>query len=67
MRTIINFFRQCFCKHEFIYEEIFGRLEFPKTIKEKTRISRTCKKCGWHKAYWKFGRSIDEGTKEQTK
>mgnify|MGYP003490117721 CR=1 FL=1 len=29
----------------FIYDEI---------IKQGMKVSRTCKKCGWHKSYWKF-------------
>ena len=58
MRTIINYLRECFCKHEFEYEEIVIKLfeDFWGRKKENcTKVSATCKKCGFHKKpYWKF-------------
>ena len=56
MRTIVNFIRQCFCKHEFEYEEVMYKSSNDMGgSREGIKVSRTCRKCGWHKAYWKFG------------
>lgn len=56
MRTIINYLRSLWCTHEFEYDEIhyqtFGYND--EIIKQGMKVSRTCKKCGWHKSYWKF-------------
>lgn len=56
MRTLINYIRSLFCKHEFEYGEHYhtdygfdGDWE-----RRGTKVSRTCKKCGWHKSYWKY-------------
>jgi hypothetical protein len=62
IRFLSIYIRQTFCKHEFIYEE--------KEIKEEdwynaddeiwnkgregVKVSITCKKCAYHKSYWKF-------------
>lgn len=63
----VNRFRQAFCKHEFKYEEntqsvpliIEGQIQFDKSGKVlgtmgETKVSATCKKCGFHDAYLKF-------------
>ena len=54
MNNIIVKLRQCFCKHEFKYEE----LEREKTYIHKlgwvhTRVYMKCDKCGYYKWYWK--------------
>lgn len=61
MKWLINYLRECFCKHEFIYEEgnykKFGDgFFFPRNEVVETNIvvSVTCKKCGYHKKYCKF-------------
>ena len=57
MRVFIHYLRSLFCKHEFEYEEtIFDRYDdgwggFKENVE---KVSRTCKKCGWHKSYWKY-------------
>ena len=55
MRWLVNYLRQCFCKHELEFEE--GRYcgtEFGIVVEENTVVSQTCKKCGYHKSYKKF-------------
>lgn len=56
MRTIINYIRSMFCKHQFNYEETYITLhEYDGSlIRRGYKISRTCTKCGWHKSYWKY-------------
>lgn len=57
MRWLINYIRQCFCKHEFEKEEIEV---LPKNISLRNialyniKVSMTCKKCGYHYRYYKF-------------
>ena len=50
MRTIIQYIRSMFCKHEFDYYETHKIVD----LKYGLRVSRTCTKCGWHKSYWKY-------------
>jgi len=54
MRTIISYIMQILCKHDFLYEEKWCKFNRTFRSKEGTKISRTCKKCGYHKTYWKF-------------
>lgn len=56
MRFIINYIRECFCNHDFKYDEEYcEELKYFQTIKTSgTKVSKTCKKCGYHKSYWKF-------------
>lgn len=58
MRSIINYFRQCLCKHEFEFDEILCHSEGDSLLgggyRNKPMISMLCKKCGYHKSYWKF-------------
>jgi hypothetical protein len=60
MRWLINYIRQCFCKHEFEYTEVpyekkyLGEFdELLGTIKN-IRVSMICKKCTYHKKFDKF-------------
>lgn len=50
MRTIVNYIRQIFCKHEWIYKEKHCEYEF----KNGTKVYMRCKKCGYHAKHWKF-------------
>jgi len=50
MRCLINYFRQCFCQHEFEFDEVFAKGEFGG---QGIRISMLCKKCGYHRSKWK--------------
>jgi hypothetical protein len=55
MIHLINYLRQVFCKHEFVYEEQYCEHEDNSgTVRQGTKVNRTCKKCGWYKRYWKF-------------
>lgn len=57
MRWLVSYIRSVFCKHDWEKMEshcstksdfIFERR------KQGLRVSATCKKCGWHRSYWKF-------------
>lgn len=50
MRTIVNYFRQVFCKHDWLIEE--GRVDSYMRIGAK--VYMRCKKCGYHQSHWKF-------------
>lgn len=59
MRTLIQYFRSCVCKHDWEREEmekIFIGTRYDGSTVEKSSIivSATCKKCGWHKTYSKY-------------
>jgi hypothetical protein len=56
MRWLINYLRQCFCKHDFNIEEMaYVRIRYGGDEKIKNIVvSQTCKKCGYHKGYYKF-------------
>ena len=52
MRWLIDYLRQSFCKHSWMYRE--------KLVKKKgsevmgTKVYMRCRKCGYHKKHWKF-------------
>jgi hypothetical protein len=55
MRSIVNYFRQVFCKHEWEREEC--KTEWRDGLgshKKGLKVSATCVKCCYHKSYWKF-------------
>jgi RNase P subunit RPR2 len=53
--TLINWIRQWFCDHVFEYDEVETEWSNSEGGYYKgTTVSRTCKKCGWHKAYRKW-------------
>lgn len=55
MRTIVNYLRQVFCKHDFIISEGKATTQngFGNT-KEGIKVYMICKKCGYHSNHWKF-------------
>ncbi len=55
MRYIIWTIRSAFCKHDWDYDEQFSKVcdVYDNTTKQGVRVSATCKKCGWHRNYWK--------------
>jgi len=56
MRGLINYIRSCFCKHEWEKEEkVCNVRQYGAILGQEFRVSITCKKCGWHKSYSKFG------------
>ena len=50
MRWLINYFRSCFCKHDW---ELLGKANMFYDEDDKMSIGMKwtyrCKKCGWHK------------------
>lgn len=56
MITIINYIRSLFCKHDFEYEERnFKKYDlFGEVVRNGIKASMLCKKCGYHKSFWKF-------------
>lgn len=69
MRWLVWYFRSLFCKHTWeVVEQDYKTWRKP-DIKEAimvpeikkygereiTLVSATCKKCGWHRSYSKFG------------
>ena len=51
MRTIVNYIRQIFCKHDWITEENYVRDDMRG---DGTKIYMRCKKCGYHTKHWKY-------------
>jgi predicted Zn-ribbon and HTH transcriptional regulator len=51
MRTIVNYIRQIFCKHDWITEEKHVRDDMRG---DGMKIYMRCKKCGYHTKHWKF-------------
>lgn len=51
MRTIINYIRQIFCKHDFEIEDTFV---IGGEGKRGTKRYLYCKKCGYHSNHWKY-------------
>ncbi len=55
MRRLINYIRECFCKHEWERDEEYCEHEKNHGGYMKgTKVSATCNKCGYHKSYWKY-------------
>lgn len=55
MRYIIWWFRSLFCNHNWKFEESdYEKHENDFLVRAGTIVSATCKKCGWHRSYWKF-------------
>ena len=55
MRTIVQYIRSLFCKHEFVFSEKFKEVSIAGEPEiSGTRISMLCKKCGYHKSFWKY-------------
>ncbi len=55
MRRLVNYLRQAFCPHVFIYAEAvcIEQTEGYET-RRALKVSATCKACGYHRSYWKF-------------
>jgi lipopolysaccharide biosynthesis regulator YciM len=56
MRFIAHYFRQVFCKHDFIAEEQICSLtdEWGDKIRSGPKVYMRCKKCGFHTKHWKY-------------
>ena len=52
MAWLVNYIRQCFCKHDFLVEE--GYVTSDEWSKEGRVVYMRCKKCGYHQKHWKF-------------
>jgi C4-type Zn-finger protein len=55
MRWLINYLRECFCKHDFHVDEKKVN-QYDGNIIEKSgiKVYLLCKKCGYHKNHWKY-------------
>lgn len=60
MRRIINYIRQCFCKHDYYVDEMVEQKGFLWNITQgtiqpnmKVKVYVYCKRCGYHTNYWK--------------
>lgn len=54
IRWLVNYIRQCRCKHEWVKEEAVARYRDSFGGIRNVRVVMTCKKCGWRKKYWKY-------------
>lgn len=55
MRWIVWYLRSVFCAHEWRDEErwVDATDQYTRMRREGVKVSATCRKCGWHRAYWK--------------
>lgn len=55
MRYIVWTIISSICKHSWEYEEVDAEQNniYGIKTKEGIKVSATCKKCGWHRKYWK--------------
>ena len=55
MHRLIDYFRQCFCDHEFTHSECVAEKQINgRAVKQGTKVSMLCTKCGYHKSFWKY-------------
>ena len=55
MRTLINYLRQAFCKHDWnVEEDVVSVTSYFETTKNGTKVYMRCNKCGYHKNHWKY-------------
>ena len=59
MRTLINYIRQCFCKHDLIREEGIGIVDRKNEIVNR-RVYVRCRKCSYHREFWKYGQDGEQ-------
>lgn len=55
MRYLIWVIKSAFCNHDWHYEEKFSKIVDSEgdIYRQGEKVSATCKKCGWHRTYWK--------------
>jgi hypothetical protein len=51
MRWIVNYLRQCFCKHDFEKDIVYHYYSDDYTMPDKVTVHMTCNKCGYHTKY----------------
>jgi hypothetical protein len=60
MRWLSSYLQQVFCKHDFEKSEGLARqqenssMSGDNSFKEGTKVSLLCKKCGYHRSFWKL-------------
>lgn len=55
MTRIINYIKQLFCKHIFEFDETdYKSTNMLGGERTGKRVSVLCKKCTYHKSFWKF-------------
>lgn len=55
MRWLMNYLRQCFCRHDFKTEE-HPNVQYDGWSWTVTgdRVSLLCSRCGYHRSFWKW-------------
>ena len=53
MRYLIDYFRQAFCKHDWLIEEHKAESNII-FHKEGVKVYMRCKTCGYYKSHWKY-------------
>jgi hypothetical protein len=55
MRFLFNYFRQAFCKHDWLVDEKIAEITSDFGDEKKgIKVYMRCKKCGYHTSHWKF-------------
>ena len=57
MRWIVEYIKSLFCKHDMTVEEIIIKHSingWGRERKDYPKVGMYCKKCGYHKSFWKF-------------
>lgn len=54
MKEIVNYFRELFCRHDYIIDEKPCKETNKYGVATGIKVSMICKKCGYHKSFWKY-------------
>nr|DAN98300.1 MAG TPA: Tat pathway signal sequence domain family protein [Caudoviricetes sp.] len=55
MRWLVNYIRQIFCKHDFVFDEGWAeKTSDSGSFRKGIKVSCYCKKCSYHKSWWKY-------------
>ena len=54
MRWLADYIRQVFCKHDFEVNEYSYTVDGTFSYRQGVKVLLRCKKCGYHKKYWKY-------------
>lgn len=55
MRWLSHYLRQCFCIHDFDRKEANAVESWDDGNRQSgVRVSLICRKCGYHRAFWKW-------------
>lgn len=58
MKYFVWSIMSAFCKHDWKHEEEFFQQYdgYGGITKQGNKVSATCRKCGWHRSYWKYNK-----------